>query len=115
MSIQTPSGNSTLLASQVASLLIQPLEQASTFLAAGPQIIDSAGPVRVPRIASGTSAAFTAAGAQITDSNATFDEVQLLPSTLKGIKTLTKVSNELIRQSVVGLEAVLRSRLVTDV
>ncbi|PJE07565.1 MAG: phage major capsid protein [Mycobacterium sp.] len=115
MSIQTPSGNSTLLASQVASLLIQPLEQASTFLAAGPQIIDSAGPVRVPRIASGTSAAFTAAGAQITDSNATFDEVQLLPSTLKGIKTLTKVSNELIRQSVVGLEAVLRTRLVTDV
>ncbi|RUP03701.1 MAG: phage major capsid protein [Mycobacterium sp.] len=115
MSIQTPSGNTTLLASQVASLLIQPLEQASTFLAAGPQIIDSAGPVRVPRIASGTTAAFTAAGAQITDSNATFDEVQLLPSTLKGIKTLTKLSNELLRQSVVGLEAVLRTRLVTDV
>lgn len=115
MAIQTPSNNSTLTASQVASLLVEPLEQASTFLAAGPQIIDSAGPLRVPRIASGATAAFTAAGAQISDSNATFDEVQLLPSTLKGIKTLTKISNELLRQSTVGLEAVLRTRLVTDV
>ncbi|GAS88898.1 phage major capsid protein [Mycolicibacterium brisbanense] len=115
MTIQTPAGNATLTAAQVANLLVEPLEQASTFLAAGPQIIDSAAPVRVPRIASGSTAAFTAAGAQITDSNATFDEVQLLPSTLKGIKTLTKVSNELIRQSVVGLEAVLRTRLVSDV
>jgi HK97 family phage major capsid protein len=115
MPIQTPSGNSTLLASQVANLLVQPLEQASTFLAAGPTIIDSASPVRIPRVASGATAAFVAAGAQITDSNASFDEVQLLPSTLKGIKVLTKLSNELIRQSVVGLEAVLRQRLVTDV
>jgi HK97 family phage major capsid protein len=115
MAIQTPSGNTTLLASQVANLLIQPLEQQSTFLSAGPTIIDSAGPVRIPRVASGATAAFVAPGAQISDSNANFDEVQLLPSTLRGIKVLTKLSSELIRQSVVGLEAVLRQRLVTDV
>lgn len=115
MTTQTPANNSTLIASQVASLLVQPLEQASTFLAAGPQIIDSAAPVRVPRIASGATAAFTAAGAEITQSNATFDEVELLPSSLQALKVLTVLSNELIRQSVVGLEAVLRTRLVTDV
>ncbi|MUL85224.1 MULTISPECIES: phage major capsid protein [unclassified Mycolicibacterium] len=115
MAIQTPSGNTTLLASQVANVLVQPLEQASTFLAAGPTIYDSASPVRIPRVASGASAAFTAAGAQIADSNATFDEVELLPSSMKGIKVLTKLSNELVRQSVVGLEAALRTRLVTDV
>lgn len=115
MTTQTPANNSTLIASQVASLLVQPLEQASTFLAAGPQIIDSAAPVRIPRISSGASAAFTAAGAEIAQSNATFDEVELLPSSLQTLKVLTVLSNELIRQSVVGLEAVLRTRLVTDV
>lgn len=115
MTIQVPSGNTTLLQSEVASLLIQPLEQISTFLAAGPTIYDTAGPLRIPRVASGAAAAFVAAGAQITDSNASFDEVTLLPSSLKGIKVLTKISNELIRQSVVGLDAVLRQRLVTDV
>ncbi|ASW91272.1 phage major capsid protein [Mycobacterium marseillense] len=115
MTTQTPANNSTLIASQVASLLVQPLEQASTFLAAGPQIIDSAAPVRVPRITSGATAAFTAAGAEIAQSNASFDEVELLPSSLQALKVLTVLSNELIRQSVVGLEAVLRTRLVTDV
>jgi len=115
MAIETTSANSTLLQSQVASLLVQPLEQASTFLAAGPTIIDSASTVRVPRVASGVTAGFVAEGAQITDSDVAFDEVQMMPSTLKSIKVIVKVSNELIRQSVVGLDAVLRTRLVTDV
>jgi HK97 family phage major capsid protein len=115
MAIETTSANSTLLQSQVASLLVQPLEQASTFLAAGPTIIDSASPVRVPRVASGVTAGFVAEGAQITDGDVAFDEIQLMPSSLKSLKVLVKVSNELIRQSVVGLDAVLRTRLVTDV
>lgn len=38
-----------------------------------------------------------------------------MPSTLQALKVLVKVSNELIRQSVVGLDAVLQQRLVTDV
>ncbi|NKZ13657.1 phage major capsid protein [Mycolicibacterium septicum DSM 44393] len=118
MAIQTPATQPTLSAAEVAKLLVEPLEQVSTFLSAGPQIIDSAGPVRVPRIASGASAAFVAAGVQITDSAVAFDEVQLLPSTLKGIKSLTKVSNELVRQAthtVGALDQVLSTRLVTDV
>lgn len=115
MAIEVTGGNTTLLQSQVASLLVQPLEQASTFLAAGPQIIDSASQVRVPRIANGVTAGFVAEGAQITDGDVALDEVTLLPSTLKSLKVLVRVSNELIRQSVVGLEAVLRQRLITDV
>lgn len=115
MAIESTSGNTTLLQSQVASLLVHPLEQASTFLAAGPTIIDSADPVRVPRIANGVTAGFVAEGAQITDGDVAFDEVQLLPSTLKSLKVLVRVTNELIRQSVVGLEAVLQQRLITDV
>lgn len=115
MAIEVTSGNSTLIQSQVASLLVQPLEQASTFLAAGPVVLDSSSPVRVPRVVNGVSAGFVAEGAQITDGDVAFDEVTLLPSTLKGLKVLVKLSNELIRTSVVGLEAVLRTRLVTDV
>ena len=115
MAIEVTSGNSTLIQSQVSSLLVQPLEQASTFLAAGPVILDSSSPVRVPRIANGTAAGFVAEGADIPDGDVAFDEVTLLPSTMKGLKVLVKLSNELIRTSVVGLEAVLRTRLVTDV
>ena len=118
MTIQTPTTQPTLTAAEVAKLLVQPLEQESSFLAAGPQIIDTAGPLRVPRIASGASAAFVAAGSQIPESAPTFDEVQLLPSTLKGIKSLTKLSAELIREAthtVGALDQVISTRLVTDV
>jgi HK97 family phage major capsid protein len=115
VAIETVSGNSTLVQSQVASLLVQPLEQASTFLAAGPVVLDSSSPVRVPRIVNGVTAGFVAEGTQISDGDVAFDEVTLLPSTLKGLKVLVKLSNELIRTSVVGLDAVLRTRLVTDV
>lgn len=115
MAIEVTSGNSTLIQSQVASLLVQPLEQASTFLAAGPVVLDSSAPVRVPRIVNGVAAGFVAEGAQISDGDVAFDEVTLLPSTLKGLKVLVKLSNELIRTSVVGLESVLRTRLVSDV
>lgn len=115
MGIEVTADNSTLIQSQVASLLVQPLEQASTFLAAGPKVLDSSSPVRIPRIVNGVTAGFVAEGTQISDGDVAFDEVTLLPSTLKSLKTLVKLSNELIRTSVVGLESVLRERLVTDV
>lgn len=115
MAIEVTSGNTTLLQSQVANLLVQPLEQASTFLAAGPQIFDTNNPLRIPRIASGVTAGFVAEGAQISDGDVEFDEVTLLPSTLKSLKVLVRFSNEMARQSVVALEATLRSRLITDV
>lgn len=115
MSIEVTSGNSALLQSQVAKLLVQPLQQASTFLSAGPVILDSNNPVRVPRITAGATANFVAEGSQITDGTVSFDEVDLLPSTLKSLKILVRVSNELVRQSVVGLDAVLQQRLITDV
>jgi HK97 family phage major capsid protein len=116
MAIETTSSNSTLIAAQVQQLLVQPLEQASTFLSAGPTIIDSNSPVRIPRIASGTSAGFVGEGQLIADGAVTFDEVTALPSTLQSIKVWLPVSNELVRGSAVnGLDAILRTRLVTDV
>ncbi len=39
-----------LTAVQVQRILVQPLEAASAFLASGPRIFDSAGPVRIPKL-----------------------------------------------------------------
>lgn len=115
MTIETTSGNSTLLQSQVASLLVNPLAQESTFLAAGPQVFDTSSQLRIPRIASGVSAGFVGEGAQITDGDVSFDEVVLMPSTLKSLKVLVRFSNEMRRQSVIGLDATLQTTLVTNV
>jgi hypothetical protein len=38
-----------------------------------------------------------------------------MPSTLKSLKVLIRFSNELLQQSVIGLDATLKTRLVTDV
>lgn len=115
MAIEVTSGNTTLLQDQVANLLVQPLAQESTFLAAGPQIFDTSDQLRIPRIASGVTAGFVGEGAQITDGDVSFDEVVLLPSTLKSLKVLVRYSNEMARQSVVALDATLRTTLVTNV
>jgi HK97 family phage major capsid protein len=116
MTIAVPSGNTALTQSQIVQFLTAPLQQKSTFLsAAGLTILDSATPLRIP-VAASTSpaAAFVAPGTQITDSGVAFSEVDLLPSTLSGIKVLVRTSNELVRQSALGLEAVLQQRLVED-
>lgn len=115
MAIEVTSGNTTLLQSQVASLLVQPLAQESTFLAAGPRIFDTSDQLRIPRIASGVTAGFVAEGAQISDGDVSFDEITLLPSTLKSLKVLVRFSNEMARQSVVALDATLKRTLVTNV
>lgn len=115
MAIEVTSGNTTLLQSQVADILVNPLAQESTFLAAGPQIFDTSDQLRIPRVASGVTAGFVSEGVQITDGDVSFDEVTLLPSTLKSLKVLVRFSNEMTRQSVVALDATLKTTLVTNV
>lgn len=105
-----------LLQEQVSSLLIQPLETASIVLAAGPRIFDTASPLRIPKLVGSGTPAWVGESEQIPDDyTAQFDEVRLMPEDRKSVKIITRYSNELARQSVVGLDAVLRSRLVNDV
>lgn len=105
-----------LTAEQVQAILVKPLEQASVFLAAGPRLFDTNGsPVRIPKMGAPTAPDWIAENEEITEVDASFDEITLLPSTMKSVKTLTRFSNELARQSVVALDAALRDRLVTDV
>src|SRR5699024_4642860 len=103
---------------QVAGILTTPLETASVFLAAGPRIFDTTGPLRVPGLPGPTdldAAGWTGESELIPEVDAEFSEVQLLPSTMDSVKVITRYSNELARQSVVSLEQTLRDRLVADV
>lgn len=113
-------GNSTsLTAEQVATVLTQPLEKESRFLAAVPtgNIYDTPGPLRLPSLPSSKAdnLAFVAENEQIPEQDYQFGEVKLLPSTMDSVKVITRFSNELARQSVVSLDAALQARLVADV
>lgn len=46
---------SELTAEQVQKILVSPLEAQSVFLAAGPRIIDTAGPLRLPKMGPATA------------------------------------------------------------
>ena len=104
-----------LTAEQVQKILVQPLEAASVFLAAGPRIFDTTGPLRIPKAPGLSDVSFVGENELIPEVNPDFDEVSLLPSTMKSLKTLTRYSNELARQSVVSLDQALKDRLVADV
>lgn len=112
----TMANSSELTREVVQQILVQPLETASIFLAAGPRIFDTDGsPVRIPKLNSAGTANFVAEGSAIADATYDFGEIELLPSSMKSVKSLVKMSNELRRSSVVTLDTALRDRLVTDV
>ena len=117
MALNTPEAPE-LTREQVAAVLTKPLEAASVFLAAGPRIFDTAGPLRVPGLPGpGDPAELSWVGESqlIPETDAAFSEVSLLPSTMQSVKVITRYSNELARQSIVSLEQTLRDRLVADV
>lgn len=106
---------SELTREQVQAVLVAPLAARSVFLASGPRIFDTTGPLRIPKSGAATNPSWHGENEQIAEVEADFDEVGLLPSTMESIKVITRYSNELARQSVVALDAALRDRLVTDV
>ena len=106
---------SELTAEQVLNLLVRPLEDASAFLAAGPRIFDTTGPLRLPKLDAPEAPSWHGENELIDEVDQEFDEITLLPSTMKSVKSLTRYSNELARQSVIALDAALRERLVRGV
>ena len=87
----------------------------TVFLQAGPRIFDSSGgvPLRIPKIAAwSVDDPWRAENTQIAESDPEYDEVMLLPSSLKSLKVLHRFSNELARHSVVNVANVLRDALV---
>lgn len=115
MALDSRTNATELTAEQVSTVLVRPLEAASQFLAAGPRVFDTAGPLRLPKMGAPTNPSWHGQNEQIDEVDPDFDEVELLPSTMQSVKTLTRYSNELARQSVVALDAALKERLVADV
>jgi HK97 family phage major capsid protein len=115
MTTQVTSAHPELLQEQIANLLVAPLEAASVVLSSGVRIFDTASPLRIPKLVSGATVGFVGEGELIPEADVDFDEVRLMPSDRKSIKTLIRFTNELLRQSVIGLDAALRARLVKDV
>lgn len=102
-----------LLNDQVSSLLVQPLEAQSVVLSSGVRIFDSPGVLRIPKLTGSSAVGFVAEGGEIPSTHATsFDEVELMPTERTSIKVIERFSRESVRQSVIGLDAVLKARLV---
>lgn len=105
-----------LTAEQVKALLIQPLEDKSVVMASGVRIFDGNGsPVRLPKMGPPTSPGWHRQNELIGEVDPEFDELMLLPESLKSLKTITRYSNELARQSIIALDAAIKARLVKDV
>lgn len=110
---ETASANPELLADQVSQLLVQPLEAASVVLSSGPRIFDTSGVLRIPKLTGSGAVGFVAEGAEIpSDHDTTFDELVLMPTDRTSLKVIERYTRELVRQSVLGIDAVLQNRLV---
>lgn len=105
----------SLITEQVAKVLVEPLEAKSVVLEAGPKIFDSSEPLRIPTLTDGFDPAWVGENELIPEDDAAFGEIALMPTERKSIKSITRVSNELIRMAAVGVDNVLQARLVKDV
>lgn len=115
MPVDSTTANS-LIVDQISPMLIEPLAAASVVLANGPTVFNSSEPLRVPTLTGATNPAWVGENELIPDAdNLEFGEIELMPTDRKSIKTLTRVSNELVRMAKIGVSEVLQRRLVMDV
>lgn len=102
-----------LIREQVLAVLA-PLKEQSVFLAAGPRIIDTAGPLRIPfgPTFDAGPVVLTAEAEEIPEIEAAWTDMQMLPSTMKSFKRIHRYTNEITRMSAVAVEPMLRTGLV---
>lgn len=110
-------GTPELTTETIDALITRPLQKASVMLSSGVRIIDSQGgnPVRIPMLTAMDAPSWHGENEQISEVDPTFDELVLLPHSMKSVKTLTRYSNELARQSVIEVGSALQQRIVADV
>lgn len=104
-----------LIQTNIASILVHPLEETSSFMAMGARVFDTAGPISIPKLTGGFTPDWVGESEQIPEETEDiFDAVELLPSTMKSVKSIVRISNESLRQSSQALDAIISARLVTD-
>ena len=75
-------------------------------------MFDTAGVLRIPKLTGSSAVGYVAEHGEIPSTHSTtFDEVVLMPTDRASIKTIERYSRESVRQSVLGLDAVLKARL----
>lgn len=116
----TDAGGGVLTPERVIPILFEPLTAASVVLAATPtnRIFDADGgaPVRIPKIASlELLDAWRAENTLIAETDPLYDELTLLPSSLKSLKVIHRLSNELARNSVGNVEDLIGDAFIRAV
>ena len=113
--VNNTTNQNQLIQEQVANFVVEPLQAASVILNSGATIIDSAAPVKIPRIVSTSGVGFVGEGEKIPD-NYTVEasELRLMPEERKSLKVISRVTNELIRSAAVGVSQMLQARIVED-
>jgi HK97 family phage major capsid protein len=115
MSLDTIS-NATFTQDQVMRMLIEPLRNQSTYLRQGfPTFTSNGEPIKVPSLTTIGTATFTTQGSAIAEATASTSEVELLPSTVWYVKRILRMSNEVVRQAVIGVQSAFSTALVNDV
>lgn len=117
MTVDSTNANE-LIREQVASMLVQPLAAASVILGVtpGPTIFNSSEPLRIPTMTGNFNPSWVGENELIPEEDhLDFGEIELMPTSRKSIKTIVRVSNELIRMATIGVSQVLQNRIVADV
>jgi HK97 family phage major capsid protein len=111
---QLSSNSTAFIPEIVVQTVLQPLTAKSIVLSQNPRIFDSSQPIRIPRIGQAT-VGWYAEGATTNTTDLAVDEVDLLPSTLDSLRSLTVVSKQLLRSAAVGVSETLSARMSTDI
>ncbi len=114
MTNQLSSNSTAFIPEIVVQTVLQPLTAKSVVLSQNPRIFDSSQPIRVPRIGQAT-VGWYAEGATTNLTDLAVDEVDLLPSTLESLRSLTVVSKQLLRSAAIGVSETLSARMSTDI
>lgn len=105
-----------LIEDKVATMLLEPLQAKSVVLAAGPTVFNSSEPLRIPKYTGEFNPEWVGENELIPDAGvAEWGELKLMPTERKSIKTITRVSNELVRMAKQGVSTVLQKKLVRNV
>jgi len=116
MTFNLSSNTAAVIQQTVQSYVVAPLVAESVVLQQPAlRTFRTSAPIRVPSLSAATGLGFVAEGATIPVNDVATSEIDLLSSSIQGLKTITVVSRELIREAVLGIEQVLTDRIVYDI
>ncbi|BBX70098.1 phage major capsid protein [Mycolicibacterium psychrotolerans] len=96
MSLFTTSASGLLRPEEVGPLVIEPLKKESVAMAVSRVITTGATSFRLPRVIADPASGWYSEGSDIDPTDATVDELDVVP---RALKTLSKLSNELVADS----------------